>query len=119
MKDVLANAEEGDLGHNLDKMKKWTGEDVKRGLDKNNNLTKIRYGDDNKRYGDSKERELISESRKLIVDALELLVRKKKEEGIDLPKRLNSPIKLRQLAKRLTTKENILSKFKKVEIELK
>ena len=116
MKDILANANgiyatgvnagEKVLECNLEKMKKWTEEEIDNAIDENGNL----------RRNDSDERVLLSNSRTRVLKALGNIIRKMKDEGtyttgISAPKR-------RQFAKMLTSKENILSKFKKAEIEL-
>ena len=118
MKDILANANgiyptgvhagEKVLECNLEKMKKWTEEEIDNAIDENGNL----------RRNDSDERVLLSNSRTRIVKALGNIIRKMKDEGTFEGKTGISAPNRRQFAKMLTSKENILSKFKKAEIEL-
>ena len=123
MIDVLANAKgtfssganvgEGILEFNVNKMKKWTKENVDNALDENDNLkgkTKAKKGS---------EKEIVSKSRKRVFNALKLIARKKNEENAeDISTQPTDTRAIRQFTKRLISKENILSKFKKVEIEL-
>ena len=123
MNDVLANAKgtfsnganvgQGILEFNVNKMKKWTKENVDNALDENDNLKGKR-----KAKKDS-EKEIVSKSRKRVFNALKLIARKKNEEHAeDISTQPTDTRAIRQFTKRLISKENILSKFKKVEIEL-
>ena len=118
MNEVLANAKDKQRGRSanagermlecyLNEMKEWTEENVDNALDENDNLRSYKTA----------EKELVSKSRVQVVKALKLTIQKKKEEGISTTAHIHH-FQLRSFAKRLTSKENILSKFKKVEIEL-
>ena len=120
MKDVLANANgiylRGDhagekiLECNLEKMKNWTEEEIDNAIDENDKL----------RVNKSDERILLSNSRTRIAKALGEIMRKKKDATDNSNQGSNrfNGNKGRQFAMILTSKENILSQFKKVEIEL-